>query len=76
MEITNDLQFLLPIMVAIMVSKWTGDLLTHPFYHALLEVNNREMDRGGYWGKLVCLISGSGKEGSGKREVQKNLLGP
>ncbi|XP_041457216.1 chloride channel protein C-like [Lytechinus variegatus] len=38
MEITNDIQFLLPIMVAIMVAKWVGDYLTHPLYHALLEV--------------------------------------
>ncbi|XP_028399217.1 chloride channel protein C-like [Dendronephthya gigantea] len=36
-EITNDIQFLLPIMVAIMVSKWVGDFVTHPLYHALLE---------------------------------------
>ena len=38
MEMTNDIQFLLPIMVTIMVAKWIGDLLTHSFYHALLEV--------------------------------------
>ncbi|XP_071490057.1 chloride channel protein C-like [Diadema antillarum] len=38
MEITNDIQFLLPIMVAIMVAKWVGDFITHPLYHALLEV--------------------------------------
>lgn len=38
MEITNDVQFLLPIMVAIMTAKWVGDLFTHPLYHALLEV--------------------------------------
>ncbi|XP_067937986.1 chloride channel protein C-like [Watersipora subatra] len=38
MEITNDIQFLLPIMVAIMFAKWVGDFFTHPFYHALLEV--------------------------------------
>ncbi|XP_033125254.1 chloride channel protein B-like [Anneissia japonica] len=38
MEITNDIQFLLPIMVAIMVAKWVGDAFTHPIYHALLEV--------------------------------------
>ena len=37
-EITNDIQFLLPIMVAIMVSKWVGDFATHPLYHALLEL--------------------------------------
>ncbi|XP_022108381.1 chloride channel protein C-like isoform X2 [Acanthaster planci] len=38
MEITNDIQFLLPIMVAIMMAKWVGDFITHPLYHALLEV--------------------------------------
>ncbi|XP_013403924.1 chloride channel protein C [Lingula anatina] len=38
MEITNDIQFLLPIMVGIMVAKWVGDFVTHPLYHALLEL--------------------------------------
>lgn len=38
MELTNDIQFLLPIMVAIMVAKWVGDFFTHPLYHALLEL--------------------------------------
>lgn len=38
MELTNDIEFLLPIMVSIMVAKWVGDLITHPLYHALLEV--------------------------------------
>ncbi|XP_048583909.1 chloride channel protein D [Nematostella vectensis] len=38
MEITNDIQFLLPIMVGIMVAKWVGDFTTHPLYHALLEL--------------------------------------
>ena len=37
-EITNDVQFLLPIMAAIMVAKWMGDFVTHPLYHALLEL--------------------------------------
>ena len=36
-EITNDIHQLLLIMISIMVAKWTGDLLTHPLYHALLE---------------------------------------
>ena len=36
-EITNDIHQLLLIMITIMVAKWTGDLLTHPLYHALLE---------------------------------------
>lgn len=38
MEITNDISFLLPLMTAIMFSKWVGDYLTHPLYHALLEL--------------------------------------
>ena len=38
MEITNDVQFLLPIMSTIMVAKWVGDFVTHPLYHALLEL--------------------------------------
>lgn len=37
MELTNDVQFLLLIMVTIMVAKWVGDFVTHPFYHSLLE---------------------------------------
>ena len=27
-----------PIMAAIMVAKWVGDFITHPLYHALLEL--------------------------------------
>lgn len=38
MELTNDVQFLLPIMVSIMVSKWLGDFFTHPICHSLLEL--------------------------------------
>ena len=38
MELTNDLLFLLPIMVSVMVARWVGDHLTHPLYHALLEL--------------------------------------
>jgi len=37
-EITNDVAFLLPIMVAIMMAKWVGDYITHPLYHSLLEL--------------------------------------
>lgn len=37
-EITNDVAFLLPIMVAVMVAKWVGDYITHPLYHSLLEM--------------------------------------
>merc|ERR1711962_1365234 len=36
-EITNDIQFLLLIIVTILFSKWTGDLFTHSIYHSLLE---------------------------------------
>lgn len=36
-EITNDIHQLLLIMITIMVAKWTGDFLSHPLYHALLE---------------------------------------
>ncbi|XP_013401688.1 chloride channel protein B [Lingula anatina] len=38
MEITNDIQFLLPIMVSVMTAKWVGDMITHPLYHSLLEL--------------------------------------
>ncbi|KAH9499720.1 hypothetical protein Btru_077658 [Bulinus truncatus] len=38
MELTNDLKVLLPVMTAVMVAKWVGDLFTHPFFHALLEL--------------------------------------
>lgn len=38
MELTNDVQTLLPVMVSVMVSKWVGDFFTHPVYHALLEL--------------------------------------
>lgn len=37
-EMTNDIQFLLLFMVTVMVAKWIGDFVTHPIYHALLEV--------------------------------------
>jgi len=38
MELTNDVQVLLPVMVSVMISKWVGDFFTHPIYHALLEL--------------------------------------
>ncbi|CAL1544815.1 unnamed protein product [Lymnaea stagnalis] len=38
MELTNDLKVLLPVMTAVMVSKWVGDFFTHPYFHALLEL--------------------------------------
>ncbi|KAL8619446.1 hypothetical protein ACOMHN_011797 [Nucella lapillus] len=38
MELTNDVQVLLPVMVSVMVSKWVGDFFTHPIFHAQLEM--------------------------------------
>ena len=40
MEMTNEVHFLLPILLGIMTAKWTADLLEHPLYHALLEFKN------------------------------------
>lgn len=34
---TNDAALLLPTMAAILVAKWTGDYITRPLYHALLD---------------------------------------
>lgn len=36
-EITNDVRFLLPIMLGVMVAKWVADALTHSLYHAIIE---------------------------------------
>ena len=36
-EITNDIQFLLLIIITIMFAKWTGDFFGHSLYHSLLE---------------------------------------
>ncbi|KAK7492242.1 hypothetical protein BaRGS_00016539 [Batillaria attramentaria] len=38
MELTNDVQVLLPVMVSVMVAKWIGDFFTHPIFHAVLEM--------------------------------------
>ena len=38
LEITDELEFLLPIMLAIMISKWIGDLLTEPLYESILRL--------------------------------------
>jgi chloride channel 7 len=38
LEITNDIQYLLPIMLAILVAKSIGDLFIHPLYDGILEV--------------------------------------
>jgi hypothetical protein len=37
-EMTNDVQFLLPIMASIMIAKWVGDFFTHPYYLSLMEL--------------------------------------
>jgi len=36
LEITNDLQFLPPIMFSVMIAKWVGDIFTFPLYDVLL----------------------------------------
>jgi chloride channel 7 len=38
LEISNDIHLLLPIMLSIMIGKWTADFATHSLYHALLEI--------------------------------------
>jgi chloride channel 7 len=38
LEITNDLNYLFPLMLAIICAKWVGDLLSHPLYDSLLEL--------------------------------------
>ncbi|KAL0485737.1 12 TM domain-containing transmembrane protein, partial [Acrasis kona] len=40
LEITNDLQYLLPIMLTLMISKWTGDFFSKPLYDAQIDVKN------------------------------------
>jgi chloride channel 7 len=40
LEITNDLQYLFPIMLVIMISKWVGDIFTHPLYDMLLHLKD------------------------------------
>lgn len=37
-ELSNDIHFLLPIMLAVMIAKSIADTATHSLYHALLEV--------------------------------------
>jgi len=37
-EVTNQLQYLLPIMITIMVAKWTADALCHPFFDILIQM--------------------------------------
>ena len=40
MEMTNEVHFILPILVGIMTAKWTADALEHALYHSLLEFKN------------------------------------
>ena len=40
LEITNDTQYLIPIMLTVMVAKWIGDYLSHPYYDAILELRD------------------------------------
>lgn len=40
MEMTNEVHFLLPLLIAIMVAKWIADALEHALYHSLLELKN------------------------------------
>ena len=37
MEMSNEVRFMLPILLAIMVAKWTGDLAGGSLYHSILE---------------------------------------
>ena len=38
LEISAELHFLLPIMIAVMVAKWVGSALSPSLYHALLDI--------------------------------------
>eukprot|EP01063_Lacrimia_lanifica_P032364 TRINITY_DN5518_c0_g1_i1.p1 TRINITY_DN5518_c0_g1~~TRINITY_DN5518_c0_g1_i1.p1 ORF type:complete len:874 (+),score=301.72 TRINITY_DN5518_c0_g1_i1:121-2742(+) len=40
LEISAELHFLLPIMLAVMTAGWVGNFLTPPLYHAYLELKN------------------------------------
>lgn len=40
LEITNDIQFLLPIMATVMVAKWVGDHFNGPLYDAYIELKH------------------------------------
>ena len=40
-EISNDVHFILPIMLSIMVAKWCADYSkTEPLYHSLIDAKN------------------------------------
>ncbi len=38
LEITNDLQFLPPIMLTVVFAKWVSDRLSRPLYHILMDL--------------------------------------
>ena len=35
-ELTNDLTYVMPIMVAILAARWVGHFITHALYHQLI----------------------------------------
>eukprot|EP00051_Salpingoeca_urceolata_P004370 m.64518 g.64518 ORF g.64518 m.64518 type:complete len:418 (+) comp13598_c0_seq1:1431-2684(+) len=37
-EISDDVQLLLPIMISIVIAKWIADFITHSLYHAVIEL--------------------------------------
>jgi len=37
-EITNDVEFLLPVIACLILARAVGDCLTHSFYHCLIEI--------------------------------------
>lgn len=38
LEITNDLNYLFPLMVGVITAKWFGDMISRPLYDTLLEL--------------------------------------
>ncbi|KAL0476627.1 chloride channel protein C [Acrasis kona] len=38
LEITNDLNYLFPIMLSVICAKWVGDFISHPLYDSLLQL--------------------------------------
>eukprot|EP00240_Pyramimonas_obovata_P003424 CAMPEP_0118923936 /NCGR_PEP_ID=MMETSP1169-20130426/2280_1 /TAXON_ID=36882 /ORGANISM="Pyramimonas obovata, Strain CCMP722" /LENGTH=856 /DNA_ID=CAMNT_0006864997 /DNA_START=214 /DNA_END=2784 /DNA_ORIENTATION=+ len=38
MEMSNEVHFMLPILVSVMVAKWVADAMTHSLYHCILDV--------------------------------------
>ena len=67
-EITNDIQFLLLIIVAILFSKWTGDFFTRSIYHSLIEAKCIP-----YLESEPVIIKGRGK--FGRWQMAANLEG-